>query len=128
MDPPAPVPGFGYEHIHVIGLLFLFTFVGGVILAMAMLSAPARFLWLVAASAALMAAGTLSGLAFSIHFGLFGFKDSLHAPFAKMSIGVEAGAAVVLTATAARSALSVLATPGRPVLRRRELDRPATES
>jgi hypothetical protein len=95
----------GYKHLHIVGPSFLLNFIAGVILALAVLAVPARYVWLAAAAGALLAAGTLAGLTVSINFGLFGFKDSLEAPFAKLSIYVEVAAAVVLAAIAVRAAL-----------------------
>ncbi len=44
------------------------------------------------------------GLAISINIGLFGFKDFLNAPFARLSVWVESAAIVVLTVVAIRAA------------------------
>ena len=79
----------GYRHIHDIGPLFLSNFVLGVLAGLAVLVAPTRLLPLAALGAALLAGGTLVGLAVSINHGLFGFRDSSNAPFAHLSILVE---------------------------------------
>lgn len=84
----------GYRHIHVIGPMFLVNFVAAVAVGLAVLGVPRRLLPVASASAALLAAGTLVGLAVSIHVGLFGFRDSLRAPFAELSVWVEAAAGV----------------------------------
>jgi hypothetical protein len=95
----------GYKHLHVVGPLFLVNAVGGVLVALAVLAVPARWLSLTAAAGALMAGGTLVGLAISINSGLFGFTDYLNAPFARLSVWVESAAIVVLAAVAVRAAL-----------------------
>jgi hypothetical protein len=95
----------GYKHLHVVGPLFLVNAVGGVLMALAVLAVPSRWLSLTAAAGALMAGGTLAGLAISINIGLFGFKDFLNAPFARLSMWVESAAIVVLAFVAIRAAL-----------------------
>jgi hypothetical protein len=95
----------GYKHLHIVGPLFLLNAAGGVLLALAVLAVPSRWLSLTAAAGALMAGGTLAGLAISINIGLFGFKDFLDAPFARLSVWVESAAIVVLTVVAVRAAL-----------------------
>jgi hypothetical protein len=101
----------GYKHLPSIGNLFLLNFIGAVLIALALLVTPGRFLAVVAAAGALLAAGTLVSLIISINVGLLGFQDSLDAPFVHLSIGVEAAAVAVLTATALRSA-RFLRSPG----------------
>jgi hypothetical protein len=95
----------GYKHLHIVGPLFLVNAVGGVLMALAVLAVPWRWLSPTAAAGALMAGGTLVGLAISINVGLFGFKDYLNAPFARLSVWVESAAIVVLVAVAVRAAL-----------------------
>jgi hypothetical protein len=95
----------GYKHLPTIGNLFLLNAIGGVLMAVAVVAVPSRWLSLTAAAGALMAGGTLAGLALSINVGLFGFKDYLAAPFAHLSIWVESAAVVVLAAVAVRAAL-----------------------
>ena len=56
---------------------------------------------LVFAGAALFAIGTIGGLLLSVYVGLFGFQDSLSAPYAVTSLILEAIAFVVLGAAAA---------------------------
>ena len=94
----------GYKHIPSIGNLFLLNFIAGVLLALSLLFAPRRYLALVAGAGTLMILGTLGSLIISINIGLFGFQDSYQAPFAHLSIGVEAAAIIVLAATAWRAA------------------------
>jgi len=93
----------GYKHLHIVGPLFLLNAIGGLLVALAVVVVPLRWLSLAAAAGALMAAGTLAGLAISINIGLFGFKDYLNAPFAHLSVGVECAAIVVLAAVAVRA-------------------------
>jgi hypothetical protein len=95
----------GYKHLPTVGNLFLLNAIGAVVLALAIIAVPTRWLSLTAAAGALMAGGTLAGLAISINVGLFGFKDYLNAPFAHLSVWVESAAIVVLAAVAVRAAL-----------------------
>jgi hypothetical protein len=95
----------GYKHLPTVGNLFLLNAIGGVVMALAVIAVPFRWLGLTAAAGALMAAGTLAGLAISINIGLFGFQDYLNAPFAHLSVWVESAAIVVLGAVAVRAAL-----------------------
>lgn len=95
----------GYKHLPTVGNLFLLNAVGGVLMALAVIAVPSRWLSLTAAAGALMAGGTLAGLAISINVGLFGFTDYLNAPFAHLSVWVESAAIVVLAAVAVRAAL-----------------------
>ncbi|HWE54593.1 MAG TPA: hypothetical protein VG435_03730 [Acidimicrobiales bacterium] len=93
----------GYRHIHDIGPLFLANFVLAVLAGLVVVAAPARLLPFAAVGAALLAGGTLVGLAISINHGLFGFRDSTNAPFADLSIWVEALAVVAGVVLAIRS-------------------------
>ncbi len=90
----------GYSGIATIGPLFMANFVGAVVLGLALLTVPARFLVWVAAMAVVFAAGTLGGLLVSITVGLFGFQDSLQAPLAVASVWVESITVVTLAALA----------------------------
>ena len=87
----------GYRHIPTIGPLFLLQ--GVVALGLALLVVAARRAW-AALAGAVFAASTIGGLLLSVEVGLFGFKDSLSAPYATSSLLVESVAVVVL-ATAA---------------------------
>jgi hypothetical protein len=93
----------GYRHLHVVGDLFLANFVIGVGAALAVASAPRRMLPIAASAGAVLALGTLGALAISLNIGLFGFKDSLEAPFVYSSIWAESSGAVALVALAVRS-------------------------
>jgi hypothetical protein len=84
-----------YSSIPVIGPLFLAQGVVSIVFAVAL--GVFRRLGLMVAGAALMA-GTLGALILSVEVGLFGFTDSLAAPYAGMSLVVEIAGAVVLLA------------------------------
>lgn len=83
----------GYRHIPTIGPLFLLQGVVGIVLALAV--AVTRRAW-AALAGALFAASTIAGLVLSVEIGLFGFKDSLSAPDATLSLVVESVALIVL--------------------------------
>ena len=85
----------GYSGIPVTGPLFLAQGVVGILLAVAL--GVFRWLGLMLAGAGLMA-GTAAGLLLSAQIGLFGFKDSLAAPYAGLSLVVEFGGAGLLLA------------------------------
>lgn len=87
----------GYEHIPTIGPLFLLQTIAGLVVAL--LVAVSRH-FVVALGGALFAAGTIGGLILSVEVGLFGFMDSLSAPYATTSLIVEAAAFVVLLTAA----------------------------
>ena len=99
----------GYRHIHIIGPLFLVQVVLGFALAVAVvaLGAPAA-----SAAGAGFAGGTVVGLLVSVHVGLFGFKDSLSAPYATMSLDVEIAALAVLILATGVGARRVLRARG----------------
>ncbi len=90
-------PG-GYRSIPTIGPLFLLQSIAGLVIGIAVVAA--RRLW-----AALIGIGfalaTMAGFLISVAHGLFGFKDSWVAPFAKEAFTIEVVAAVVLVIAAA---------------------------
>jgi hypothetical protein len=86
----------GYRHIPTIGPLFLVQGIAGIVVAVA-IAALRRPIVLV--GGALFAAGTVGGLLLSVNVGLFGFQDSLRAPFAVQSLVVESIAFAVLGGT-----------------------------
>ena len=104
----------GYRSITVIGPLFLAQGVVSIPFAVAL--GVFRRLGLLAAGAALMA-GTAVGLLLSAQIGLFGFKDSLAAPYAALSLVVEFTEAGLLAAGA------VLIAAARPSPAHRETRR-----
>ena len=87
----------GYQGIAVIGPLFLAQGVAGILLALPL--GVFRRLGLIMAGAGLLAA--TAALLLSVHVGLFGFWESMAAPYAGMSLVVEFAGAVLLAAAAA---------------------------
>jgi hypothetical protein len=83
----------GYRTIPTIGPLFLLQGIAGVLLALLLLLW--RRLLVVVAGAGFMVA-TIGGLLVSVNFGLFGFMDTLAAPYAGLSLVLESAGAVVL--------------------------------
>jgi hypothetical protein len=76
----------GYRHIPTIGPLFLAAAVSSFVVGASWLARPSRLMGLLAIG---VAAGILAGLIVSVNGGLFGFKESLSAPFAFESIVLE---------------------------------------
>jgi hypothetical protein len=85
----------GYRHIPTIGPLFLAAAVSAFVVGAGWLARPSRLMGLLAIG---VAVGILAGLIVSANMGLFGFKESLSAPFAFESILLEI--ATVVTGTA----------------------------
>jgi hypothetical protein len=83
----------GYRTIPTIGPLFLIQGLAGALLAV--LLVLSRRLLIVVTAAGFMIA-TIGGLLLSIKFGLFGFRDTLAAPYAGLSLGVESAGVIVL--------------------------------
>ncbi|MHB1446625.1 MAG: hypothetical protein ACYCTI_12405 [Acidimicrobiales bacterium] len=96
----------GYRHIPTIGPLFLLQAITGAVLALAVLALPRAWSGL-AGLAGLAGAGflasTAAGMVLSAEIGLFGFKDSYSAPWAKASLAVEVIGAALGMALAART-------------------------
>lgn len=88
----------GYRGIAWIGPLFLADAVLGAALAVAVLTAPARWSPWACTVGALFQLGTLSGLSLSVTVGLLGFVETWAAPWAVTSAVVEALGCVVLSA------------------------------
>jgi hypothetical protein len=107
----------GYRHLHIVGPLFLLNFIAGVLVALAVLGAPLRWLGPSALIAAVLAAGTLAALSISINMGLFGYKEYLADNFVHLSIWVESSAIVVLGAVAGRAASVAVRSRSRSGLR-----------
>ncbi len=82
----------GYRNIPEIGPLFLLQGISGLVLAAILLS---RRLLVVATAAGFMIA-TIGGLLLSVYLRLCGFMETLAAPYAGDSLGVESSGAVVL--------------------------------
>jgi hypothetical protein len=83
----------GYRHIPTIGPLFLAGAVTALVVAVGLLGRPSRLIALLGFG---VTAGILAGLIASVNVGLFGFKESLSAPFAVESILLEIAAAITL--------------------------------
>jgi hypothetical protein len=83
----------GYRTIPVIGPLFLVQGIAGAALALVMICWR-RIVTAVAGIGFMLT--TVGGLLISVNFGLFGFMDSLAAPFAGVSLAVEISGAVEL--------------------------------
>ncbi|MFZ0250055.1 MAG: hypothetical protein WAL61_08920 [Acidimicrobiales bacterium] len=92
-------PG-GYRSIATIGPLFLLQSIAGLLIGVGVVAV--RRLW-----AAVVGIGfaltTVAGFLVTVAVGLFGFKDSWVAPFAKQAFVIEILAVVVLAAAAALS-------------------------
>jgi hypothetical protein len=84
----------GYRSIPTIGPLFLLQGIVGVLLGL-MLVLWRRLLVVVAGAGFMVA--TIGGLLVSVKFGLFGFMDTLAAPYAGLSVVLESIGAVILT-------------------------------
>jgi uncharacterized membrane-anchored protein len=83
----------GYRNVPIIGILFIAQGVLALLLAVTVL------LWrraLVFGAVSLFLLGTVAGLLVSVYVGLFGFRDSLSAPYAKELIVVELVGALAL--------------------------------
>ena len=85
----------GYRHIPTIGPLFLAAAVSALVVGVGLLGRPSRLIGLLGFGTVI---GILAGLIVSVNVGLFGFTESLTAPFAVESIVLETAAAVSLAA------------------------------
>jgi hypothetical protein len=88
----------GYRHIPTIGPLFITQAVVGVVLAV--VTSAVRNPLLAAAEAGL-AFSSAGGLIISVNFGLFGWQESMSAPYAGLALGVEIAAGALLIVAAA---------------------------
>jgi hypothetical protein len=84
----------GYNNIPTIGPLFLFQAVASWVIAV--ITSLFRKWWL-AGLEAVFSFATAAGLLWSVEVGLFGWQDSLSAPFAGMALSVELAGGVVLS-------------------------------
>jgi hypothetical protein len=102
----------GYRSIATIGPLFLLQSIAGLVVGVGV--AVVRRLW-----AALLgigfAAATVAGYLASVTHGLFGFKESWLAPFAKQAFVIEVVAAGLLVVAAALCLAAPLRTSGPTV-------------
>jgi len=85
--------GQGYRHIPTIGPLFIAQAVVGVVLAIATVLLRKLSLLLAEVGYAFSSAG---GLIISVNFGLFGWQESMSAPYAGLALGVELAAGALL--------------------------------
>ena len=85
--------GDGYRDIATVGPLFLIAGIADIALAL-LVVAFRRLVVLVAGAGSL--AMTAGGLLLSVHASFFGYHESLAVPYAKLSLWVEFGGAVVL--------------------------------
>jgi hypothetical protein len=83
----------GYRHIPTIGPLFLAAVLAAAGAAVILLARPSRMLGTLALA---VDVGILAALIGSINIGLFGFTESLNAPFVVESIVIETLAALAL--------------------------------
>jgi len=84
----------GYRHIPTIGTLFILQAMTGFVLAF--VTIVVRRAWAAFVGAG-FSASTAAGLLVSIYHGLFGFKDSWAAPFARLTFAIELIALVLLS-------------------------------
>lgn len=88
----------GYRHVQTIGPLFMAQGIAGLLLAVALVAAPRSGVAVLAAGFLL---ASVAALLISANGGLFGFMDTLDAPWATTSLAVEAFGALVLVLGAA---------------------------
>jgi len=88
----------GYRAIPTIGPLFLLQSIAGLVIGVGVVAV--RRLWAAVIGIG-FALSTMAGFLISVAHGLFGFKDSWLAPFAKEAFTIEGIAAAVLVIAAA---------------------------
>jgi hypothetical protein len=87
--------GFG----GVLGMLFVLNAIGGLVLAIAIMAAPRRFLPLVSVLGLLFIAGTLLALVLALTVGLFGIREQLGTELVPTTLIVESIDTIVLAVT-----------------------------
>ena len=87
--------GFG----GLLGVLFVLNAIGGVVLAIAMIAAPRRFLPLASVLGLLFMAGTLLALVLALTVGLFGIHEQLGTQLVPTTLIVESIGTIVLAVT-----------------------------
>jgi hypothetical protein len=87
--------GFG----GLLGVLFVLNAIGGVVLAIAMIAAPRRFLPLASVLGLLFMAGTLLALVLALTIGLFGIHEQLGTQLVPTTLIVESIGTIVLAVT-----------------------------
>jgi hypothetical protein len=85
----------------VLGILFVLNFVGGLVLAIAMVVARGWLLPVASMLSLLFMAGTLLSLVLALTVGLFGIRSSLSYELAPTTLVVESIGTVVLVVTTA---------------------------
>lgn len=103
----------GYRAVYIVGPLFLVQAVSAFVLA-AVVLVTRRFLAAVAGAGFLLT--TITGLAYSVWFGLFGFQDSFSASFAGLSLVVETTGTAVLLVAAILRVIAVQSRGAHPML------------
>jgi hypothetical protein len=88
----------GFRDVETIGTLFLLNAIGGFILALALILAPARFLAGVAALGALYAVSVLGALILSLTVGLFGLQESIETDQVINTLIINSAAVLILGA------------------------------
>lgn len=86
----------GFRDIPIIGPGFLVNAVGGLVLAVALVTVGRRMLPAVAGVTTLFTAGSLAALVISLTVGLFGVREQLSTPWVPTSLIVEGIGTVVL--------------------------------
>jgi hypothetical protein len=87
----------------LVGTLFILNAIGGLVLAVAILAAPRRFLFLVSVLSLLFMAGTLAALLLSLTpAGFLGVREQLAATLVTETIIVESIGTLVLLVTTLR--------------------------
>jgi uncharacterized membrane protein len=98
-----------YKTIPTIGVLFLLNVIGGIILAIALLITPTKFLSVTLLLTGLFTLGTLIGLIVALHTTLFGFHEYYGVPYERESVQLESvgtGLALILSGVYARATLA----------------------
>jgi hypothetical protein len=80
-------------------VLFVLNAVGGVVLAIAMIAAPRRFLPIASGLGLLFMAGTLLALVLALTVGLFGIREQLGTELVPTTLIVESIGTIVLAVT-----------------------------
>jgi small-conductance mechanosensitive channel len=83
----------------LLGVLFVLNAVGGLVLAIAMIAAPRRFLAPASALSLVFMAGTLLALVLALTVGLFGITEQLSGQLVSTTIVVESIGIIVLVMT-----------------------------
>lgn len=85
----------------LLGTLFVLNAIGGLLLAIAMLAAPRRFLPIASVLSLLFIAGTLLALVLAMTVGLFGIAETIDGHLVPTTLVVESVGVIVLAVTTA---------------------------